>query len=150
MAVKSLVNIGSFRFSKDAHPDLAQFAASIQRELDNMRRQINTQIAAASNSAQASTNTTVVVQSPSSESTTASGATKAGILAVTSVADTTVAFSGDAFSGTYVLVCYFLDSSGQFANIPVPSSMQTLSGFTVSASLLPSAGTLFYTATEIN
>ena len=147
--IRQLTNIGGYKFGKDVHPDVSGFAKVVQKEFDNIRRQITTEIQALS--APTTTATVRVASiSSSSSSTSTSPQIKAGVQAVGSVADTPIVFPGSAMSTSYVLTAYFLDSSGQFANLPVVQADQTATGFTVRAADLPSVGMIFYIAVAIS
>lgn len=141
--IKRLVNIGKVKSTGDPAKDFSNLTKLIEKELDHIRLK-----ASVSAPAQVTTNTTVI-NSAGGSGTTASSTPKAGIHSIISVSDQFVPFTGDPIS-SYVLTAYFLDSSGQFANMPVSQSDWASTGFTIREAYIPSIGMLFYIAVPVN
>lgn len=141
------IKFGRLNFGNDHKANIELLSKSIQLELDHIRRYI-------SPATPATTATTVFSTGSTSSSGSSGGSSsgkspKAGISAITTVSDQFIAFTGDPLSN-YVLFAYFLDSSGQFANLPVVQADYASTGFTLRGALIPSAGMVFYTAVPKN
>lgn len=144
MSINRLINIGGLKHSGDSNKDISNLSKQVEKEFDHLRVGINKAIKTLS-----SPTVTPVAIAGSADSAFTSLLSKAGISAITAVADVFIPFVGDPLT-SYVLSAYFLDSSGQFANLPVPQAKWASTGFTVTSDLIPSAGMLFYLAIPIN
>lgn len=99
-------------------------------------------------------NVTINVGGASGGSSGGGGSTTTGILPVAGfftlvgLADTTIVYLR-SISVSYVLAVYYMDSSGQFASVPVVQADQTANGFTLRAINEPGLGTYFYSVIPI-
>lgn len=147
--IKQLVNIGSIKPTGDQKKDILNLAKQIQKEFDYLRGSLNPILSKIPQSPAQNT-TTIVSASNDAPAASADVSSKAGIVAITSVADTFISFVGTAMSGPYVLSAFFLDASGQFANIPVLQTDLASNGFMAREKNIPGVGTLFYMAILTN
>jgi len=139
--IKRLVNIGSFKPTGNSNKDFANLVKIVEKELEHIRTKTYAPPATVTN--------TTVIGSAGGSGSTAVSTPKAGIHSIVSVADQFITFTGDPIS-SYVLTAYFLDSSGQFANIPVVQADWASTGFTLREANIPSVGMLFYIAVPVN
>lgn len=149
MRIDRLVNIGKLKSTGDPKKDFDNLTKQVEKELEHIRSKA-TKVIGSLQTGTVTNNTTVIASSGSGGGSSATTSTaKAGIHSIVSVADQFVSFTGDPLAA-YVLSAYFLDSSGQFANIPVVQADWTSTGFTLRAVNIPGVGMLFYMAIPTN
>jgi hypothetical protein len=143
--IKALTNISRF---KTSNTEIQELVNLIEKELTYIRQNIPTAVPPAA------VTPTVVSGSSPSPSAPATTDDRAGIVAITTVADQFIPFTS-AITGSYVLSVWFLDSAGSSAMIGVLQADWLGNGFWLRSGLIPlsppttTSGMLFYIAKKV-